>query len=223
MKSTITNNQPGAFNALNWSERSKFLGHTAEAAFEQYAAANHIPFERFGQADASPLNYVAIKAEIRQRPDFLAQPGGVTHFVEVKGTGKDGVVKMKTGSLAVAGWWAKTHPVLFWFYDSAHKLYAQANTQANTQEIREIIKRGGLIPVPFLGDRTMFYPLPAEHFEWLPLSDGQEDARPAKVERIGLKEESSEASTAEECSEQFFARMKAAFDTGGPLEVTNAA
>ncbi len=161
-----TNHAPATFNEAGWQERKRFLGNTAEEAFEIVAAAKGIAFERLGMDRQSPLTYRNLHPYITKRPDYLCQRAGKSYFMEVKGTGTDGVVKIKLDSLEVGRFWSTLHPVNFFLFDSTRKQWAIIDID----EVLAIIHRNRLTTTCF-NDGNQFYPVPRDCFSWQQMPD----------------------------------------------------
>jgi len=97
---------------------------------------------------------------MRTRPDYLCQYNNDTFFLEVKGIGADGVLKVKLDSLEGATFWNTIHPLYFFIFDSTGKRFAKV---ALTR-LREMIKK--IFPQAFPGDEKLYYPVPANLFTW---------------------------------------------------------
>ncbi|AJE04672.1 hypothetical protein [Geobacter pickeringii] len=164
-----------AFNTRPWDERTAYLGTTAEQAFETVAAHLGIALERLGMDRESPLKYNALHPFLRQRPDYVAQTSNDgPFFVEVKGSGSDGVVKIKLDSIETAQHWQLLHRVKFFVFDSARKLYATMWLD----DLRATIKRDKIVAACF-SDGNQYHPVPRTLFKWhrLPaMSEAQQAA-----------------------------------------------
>jgi len=149
-----------AYSAKNWQHRKQYFGETSETAFEIVAHREGIAFERFGQPAESPLKYFRLHTYMRTRPDYLCQKDQETFFLEVKGIGADGILKIKLDSLEGATYWSTIHPLHFFIYDSARKRFAKTALTTLKDKARKIP------PQSFPEDGKLYYPFPASFFKW---------------------------------------------------------
>jgi hypothetical protein len=149
-----------AFSQQNWKARKSYLGHTSENAFEQYCLKEGIQFEHFGQKSESSLDYKALSIYLRTRPDYICQRGSDMFFVEVKGVGRDGILKIKFESIIGAPYWATMLPLKIFVYDSARKKYSLFSFDQLKQKLtlRE--------PARFENDRKLYFPVAISEFSW---------------------------------------------------------
>lgn len=148
------------FNQQKWQQRKYYLGNTSETAFEIIAHREGIALERFGQSEESPLKYFRLHTYMRTRPDYICQKDNETFFIEVKGVGSDGVLKLKLDSLEGATYWSTIHPLHFFIYDSARKLF----TKVSLPYLRKMTKK--ILPQSFPDDGKLYYPFPVNLFKW---------------------------------------------------------
>lgn len=148
------------FNQNNWQQRKYYLGNTSETAFEIVAHREKIHFERFGQSEESKLTYYLLHTYIRTRPDYICQKDKETFFIEVKGMGADGILKVKLDSMEGATYWSTIHPLHFFIYDSVKKRFAKAALITLKEKAKKIL------PQPFPEDGKLYYPFPANLFKW---------------------------------------------------------
>ena len=152
-----------SFSEQNWRERKAYLGHTSEKAFEEYCLREGITYERFGYHEDSMLDYKYLPLYVRIRPDYIAQSGPETFFVEVKGVGKDGIIKLKIESLEGLTYWSLLLPVKIFVYDSSRK-------RASLTTLDEVkTKFTRIYPERFTSGMKLFYPIPIQEFAWLTL------------------------------------------------------
>ena len=98
------------FHTQSWVGRFAELGDTAEAIFEQVYPNNWV---RFG-LNRPPLKMSSLTVRSRYAPDYLTSDG----YVEVKGCGRDGIIKIKRENLDALQWWHSNEQVRFFFWDS---------------------------------------------------------------------------------------------------------
>jgi len=157
----ILRKMQATFNKEDWKTRKAYLGHTSEAAFEQYCRKEGIQFEHFGQKSESSLDYKTLSIYLRTRPDYICQRGSETFFVEVKGVGRDGILKIKLESIIGAPYWATLLPLKIFVYDSARKKCSLCSFDHLKRKltIRE--------PERFESDRKLYFPIAISEFAWV--------------------------------------------------------
>lgn len=148
------------FNQKDWKARKDFLGHTSEQAFEQYCIKEGIRFERFGQKHESTLDYNLIDLYIRTRPDYICQHEGKAFFVEVKGVGRDGILKIKLENIVSLPYWSTLMPVKVFVYDSSRKKCSLFPFTSLKQKLTR------LDPRRFENDSKLYFPVSINEFSW---------------------------------------------------------
>lgn len=149
-----------AFNQQNWKARKAYLGHTSENAFEQYCTKEGILFEHFGQNQESFLDYKVLSVYLRTRPDYICQRGNESFFVEVKGVGRDGILKIKLESIVGIPFWDTLLPVKIFVYDSSRKkcsFFPFSNLK------QKLTKND---PQRFDNDSKLYFPVLINEFSW---------------------------------------------------------
>lgn len=109
-----------SYKNKSFHEREKYMGDTAEEVFITYCYQHDFKFAHFGW-DRPDLNlFYSLPLVIRYTPDYIME--SQTHcFVEVKGFGKDGQIKLKDDNLRALRWWDKILPVKIFIYDVINK------------------------------------------------------------------------------------------------------
>lgn len=97
----------------DWSKRYGTLGDPAESQFEIWAHDNSIIFERFGLNRPAP-NMGKWPAFIRYTPDYIVHD----RLIEVKGCGRDGLIKIKQENLEALWLWGEYLPVWIFSWNS---------------------------------------------------------------------------------------------------------
>lgn len=148
------------FHEKDWKTRKAYLGHTSENAFEQYCRKESIKFEHFGQKNESPLDYKLLNVYVRTRPDYICQQEGKAFFVEVKGVGRDGVLKIKFDSIVSLPFWDTHLPVKIFVYDSTRKRCSLFPLVTLKQKFTR------LDPRRFENDLKIYFPVSIDEFSW---------------------------------------------------------
>ena len=120
----MQSNQAVAFNQRSWDERTVFMGDTAEMAFTKVAAQKGWKVTRLGFEKVHGLDSSKISMLVRKQPDFLVQGKKGVAMMEVKGTGRDGVLKLKVDDLPYLSRWHLYQGVCFFIFDSHRHRYA---------------------------------------------------------------------------------------------------
>ena len=89
------------------------MGDQAEAIFEETYGNN---FVRWG-LNRPPLQMHKLSTTVRYSPDYLTSDG----FVEVKGCGRDGQIKLKLENWNALEFWSAVMPVRLFVWDSHKK------------------------------------------------------------------------------------------------------
>jgi hypothetical protein len=148
------------FNQQSWIDRKAFLGHTSENAFEIFCKREGIVFEHFGQKTQTLLDYKTIPIYVRTRPDYICQRENECFFVEVKGVGKDGILKIKLDAVVSFPFWDVHLPVKIFVYDSARKKYSFFSFDLLKQKLTKHD------PERFVNDKKMYFPISVYEFTW---------------------------------------------------------
>ena len=102
-----------SFHERQWASRFGQMGDEAEGVFETVTDRNHV---RYG-LNRPPLAVQNLPLRIRYTPDYLTSHG----FVEVKGCGKDGKLKIKLENWNELHCWNNEFPVDLFIWDSHRK------------------------------------------------------------------------------------------------------
>ena len=106
------------FADRSWPERFAKLGDEAEAEFEKWCERNQMGFEHSGRR-RPPFSMKYLHSYVRHEPDYLTG----TMYFEVKGFGKEQVLKLRTDKLDALHFWNLLHPVYIWVWDSTNKRF----------------------------------------------------------------------------------------------------
>lgn len=153
------------FNERNFAHRFETMGDTAEAQFEAYVAANDLRCDRYGfnRPSSAMQKWPAF---IRYTPDFIQHD----RLVEVKGVGRDGIVKIKGENLEAIEAWSKIMPIWLFVWNSSNrtgKLFpADENFIADVDASCETDR--------FPDNNKLYYKIPWDELEgdlWAPDAD----------------------------------------------------
>lgn len=101
------------FRNQPWNQRFKQMGDEAENIFEHVASTElGIGYARYGLA-RPPLNVAQLPPFIRYTPDYITS----SYLVEVQGSGRDEIVKLKQDKLEALHLWAAVFPVKIFLWD----------------------------------------------------------------------------------------------------------
>ena len=103
-----------SFAELPWSARKAVMGAEAESKFDSLHK-NATPFG----LNLPPIDVPALPLVLRYAPDRLQS----NRFVECKGVGKDGILKLKLDQLFSLQWWDAILMVDVFIWDSYRKRY----------------------------------------------------------------------------------------------------
>ena len=134
-----------------------------------YENKKGIKVMRYGPDQRKPHNqfsvkyWMKIKKIIRKTPDYvvmdLKKPQA--YFLEVKGCGRDGLVKLKKEDLEEYKEWAKEMPFSFFVYN----MYKQAVIQFSIQDLAKTINKNNIQMERFKRDNKLHYPVPFQLLE----------------------------------------------------------
>lgn len=167
------------FKDKDFSRRFKEMGDTSEGVFEQWADAYKVSYVSYGLS-RPPFNYFAwLPANLRYTPDFLCEAQGgrfrhlrdadgklTRHFMaEVKGVGRDQIVKIKLDNHASLKAWQEFsgRAVAFFVYDSVNKRVSIDLT------VDLLAEHAPDLPINHFADRGKpkpYYEVPTEILEW---------------------------------------------------------
>lgn len=97
----------------NWQTRYSTMGDIAEASFETWATDQGIRWARYGLNRPDP-SMARWNAFIRYTPDYIVHNA----FWEVKGCGRDGLLKIKQENIEALREWSDHLPVWMYCYNS---------------------------------------------------------------------------------------------------------
>lgn len=102
------------FRNRPWTERFKQMGDEAEGVFETVATETlGIGFARYG-LNRPPIDVAKLPAQLRYTPDYLTSRS----LVEVQGSGRDQVVKLKQDKLYALMQWDGIFPTEIFLWDA---------------------------------------------------------------------------------------------------------
>jgi hypothetical protein len=107
------------WNAKSWVQRYQDMGDLAESKFNLYCYSCGISCVQFGWERPELEHFGWLPLALRYMPDRLVEIGSKHIFVEVKGCGKDGTIKIKEENLKALEYWKNLLPVRFFFYNSS--------------------------------------------------------------------------------------------------------
>jgi hypothetical protein len=107
-----------SFADASWPERFAKLGDEAEGEFERWCMRNQIGFEHSGRR-RPPFSMKKLHSYVRHEPDYLTADA----YYEVKGFGKEQVLKLRTDKLDALHFWDLLHPTYVWVWDSLYKRF----------------------------------------------------------------------------------------------------
>lgn len=145
-----------AYHEMPFSARFGVLGDEAEGHFERICTN---PTERWGLVRPK-LHMASLPERIREAPDYLLS----NRFVEVKGMGRDDILKLKVSSYQSLNWWDHTHPVHLWIWSSHRWAYADHPII----EIRAMID-GGEVELATFHDGKAYFAIPGRLLNWTEL------------------------------------------------------
>ena len=146
-------------------DRLPVMGKMAEERFKAYAEASGVTWSYYG-IDGPPLAYIppGLPLEIRTTPDFLcAHPEKRRYFfVDAKGTGHDGVLKVKPTSLIGLSWWNDLLSVYVFVYD-------QSQDRVAVIALADLKRLAARAPIErFAQDGNRYHPIPHDAIPWRP-------------------------------------------------------
>lgn len=144
-----------AYRDQSWNQRFATMGDTAEAVFEEIAPLGS--FERYGwNRPAVPMTKMS--AMVKATPDYYC---GTGHLVEVKGLGRDGILKLKVDTYKALQKWNKVQPVMLFAWNSATEEWALLNWDQIVKLVAKARKKG---IESFQNDGNEYYPI---SWEWV--------------------------------------------------------
>ena len=102
------------FKDQSFNQRFGTMGDIAEAAYESWADAKDIRWDRFGH-NRPRSNMFKWPAFIRYTPDYITHD----RLVEVKGCGRDGILKVKQENIEALREWGVWMPVWMYAWNSS--------------------------------------------------------------------------------------------------------
>jgi len=130
--SSADGSEVSTFHKQSFAGRFGAMGDEAEGAYEAVAQANGWKYVRYG-LNRPPIHVASLPPVIRYTPDFLE----AGRLVEVQGGGFDRLIKIKVDKLNAMTWWAKTHPLSWFFYNRKIGMWANPTHDDVLQVIAE--------------------------------------------------------------------------------------
>jgi len=123
-------NQRRPYLNRKFGDRYKTMGDVAEDKFSYWCATHAHTQIRFGFDRPNLVAFWWLPKLLRYTPDFILElpdPESYSkykhYFVEAKGCGKDGLIKIKEDNLWALGQWSKTLKTFIFGYDSINDEY----------------------------------------------------------------------------------------------------
>lgn len=152
------------------------MGDESETIFEQWAAKHEINIVRLGLNRPPFDHFHSLPVQIRFLPDYIIEDTGrqirdnhgplvyAHSFVEVKGVGRDQLVKMKSEMLLINKELEKNfkRQVVYFIWDKIHKRVSFSHTN---RDIIELVKEQEIEEKQF-HEGNRYYPIPTEHLKW---------------------------------------------------------
>lgn len=172
------------FKDKGWNDRFELMGDMAERVFQDWAAVNDIAAVEFGLRRPPFAYFKYLPSEIRNTPDFLCEQVGkkpklaglrgpnnrfARHFfVEVKGCGRDQVIKIKHTEFETLQKWESfsRRPVLYFAYDHFNR---RVSTSLTLLRVESLIEE---VPTAYFydgGPGKPYWAIPTSELEWEPL------------------------------------------------------
>lgn len=145
-----------SFHQQSWGDRFAKMGDQAEGVFEGSTSNGYVHYG----LSRPPINMGKLPEFLRYTPDYLQHD----RLVEVKGLGRDQVLKVKTEQIRALNEWDEKYPVDVFIYDSANNRY----TQVSLLELRELIGAHAEIQQFPEGKSAWFMPVGKTGLEWTP-------------------------------------------------------
>lgn len=163
-----------AYRDQSWSKRKQTLGYQAEGVFDRWCDRRGVLLHRLGFQGSDFEYYAYLPQELRYLPDVVGEdtdgyirrkyhPNLRRHFLcEVKGCGRDGVIKIKPAHLDV---WARyedfyKRDVLLFAYDS-HRQKCSISLNANQlNSMRDDFE------IKTFREGNKYYAVPRDVFIW---------------------------------------------------------
>jgi hypothetical protein len=154
-----------AWHNQPFAARSKRMGKDAEEHFERWAAEQGLAIDRFG-FDLPPFTHFGKMSDVmRYAPDYCVEERQEHYFVECKGVGRDGIVKIKVEQIDnLAKWEAFSEQrVDFFVYSSSTKLVSPRNSLKTLLEIVPHVPLGAFND---WGTEKPYYAIPTDLLTW---------------------------------------------------------
>lgn len=152
------------YNEQNYQDRMRVRGTPAERAFVRYALANGWRGARYG-FEAGVEGFWKLPEVIRSTPDFvLTDPNPM--LVEVKGCGRDGLIKLKDRDMKALAFWDTVCHLSFFFYDSDRHRVAFVSFLQIADLLRDETIMYGVYP----DNNARYAKLPVDRLGWVPAS-----------------------------------------------------
>lgn len=164
------------FNERSFAQRFKQMGDESEAIFERWTAKHDVSFVRLGLNRPPFAFFHNLPVQVRYLPDYIIEDTNRTirdsngpllyahAFVEVKGVGKDQLVKMKSDMLLINKELEKNfkRQVIYFFWDKLHKRVSFAHTNRDIMQLIEDFN----VPEKKFHEGTRYYAVPTSLLEW---------------------------------------------------------
>lgn len=166
-----------SFHKQSFLKRLERMGDESETIFERWAKSHGINVVRLGLNRPPFKFFQSLPASIRYIPDYIVEDsdrkvrdsGGpmdyVHSFVEVKGVGKDQLVKIKLETLRENERLSDhfKRPVIYFIWD---KISRKVSFHHNTKDIYRIVADNE-IPVKAFHEGNQYYGIPTELLGWI--------------------------------------------------------
>ncbi len=136
------------------------MGDEAQLAFQIWAQENHIDCEQYGLDRPNIPRVWELPLFIRATPDFLCS--GTTKFlVEVKGTGRDGILKIKKEAVEGMAMWNIILPLWLFVWNTHTRQVAFTTYNYLNNACQKS-------PINHFNDpkKSEYYALPHKYFPW---------------------------------------------------------
>lgn len=148
------------FNEQVYKDRMRMRGTPAERQFVVYAKKMGWHGAKYG-FEQGVEHFWKVPEVIRATPDFVIS-SPVPMLVEVKGCGKDGIIKLKERDLTALESWNHMADVWFFFYDSHRK---RVSFQAYPS-INEVVMDSDIVQDIYPDNNALYYKLPVDKIKW---------------------------------------------------------
>ena len=145
------------FHGRSFGARFGAMGDEAEAVFE---ATYGQGFVRTG-LNRPPISMAALATRVRYTPDYLTSSG----YVEVKGTGRDQILKLKVENLNALHFWNQVMECRLWIWNTTRSVWGHCT-------IKELQKRiddpAGGVTLDHFHDGKAYFAIPIDSVidEW---------------------------------------------------------